>query len=73
MNAFITFFRSTFFGPYPYFWEEKQLRSASGSPRIFYYLWVTPKRFADPILVTSNNSNKDFKEIKERWIEELSK
>jgi len=66
--------RSELFGPYPYFWEEKELRSSyCDKPEIHYYLWVKTKRCGDLILIKSDSSNKDFEALKEEWKQELAK
>jgi hypothetical protein len=72
--SLINFVRSTFIGPYPHFWEEKDLTSdGQGKPEYRYYLWVARKRFATPSLISSSISRKTFDALKEEWIKELTK
>jgi hypothetical protein len=72
------FLCSTVLGPFPYFWEEKDLVSSpDDKPEFRYCLWVTPKRFAPSILIKlSRNSREGFDDLRKEWetrIQELIK
>jgi len=71
-KAIKDFLGSEFLGPYPYFWEEKELRSTTdGKPEFRYALWVSPSRFKRTILIDISTSRENFDGLKEEWRKHL--